>query len=49
MIDLDADGLELAAVNDGGDLSGMAKAAARTLPFVRAAFDLDFVGFSHWR
>src|SRR5690606_20675640 len=44
---LDADGLEFATVDDGRDLARVAKAAARTLPFVLAAFDLDFVRRCH--
>ena len=46
---LDADGLEVAAVDDGRHFAGETEAAARTLPLVLAALHLDFMRSSHVR
>ena len=44
---LDADGLEVAAVDDGRDHAGVTQAAARTLALHVATGDFDFVGLCH--
>src|SRR5690606_14247626 len=43
VVELDADRREVATIDDGRNLAAAAKAAGRTLPFVLAALDLDFV------
>lgn len=47
VVELDTDRLEFATVDDGRNDASVTQAAARTLPLVCAALDLDFVSLCH--